>query len=61
MADPYDDFLAHEAMAEKWLERLPVCDICGEPIQDEYYYIVGGDRICEHCMESEFRFENEEL
>lgn len=59
MGDPYDDFLNHEAQAEEWLSRLPVCDICGEPIQDDYYYRLGGEIICEHCMESEFRVSND--
>lgn len=28
---------------EQEFERLcPVCDVCGEPIKDDYYYEVGG-------------------
>lgn len=59
MGDPYDEFLNHEAQAEEWLNRLPVCDYCGEPIQDDYYYRIGDECICEHCMESEFRVSND--
>lgn len=47
------------ADAERWireqdkaLERLPKCDYCGEPIQEEYYFDLCGDRVCERCVEN---------
>ena len=36
---------------DKQLERLPHCDYCGEPIQEEYYFDLCGDRVCEQCVE----------
>ena len=48
--DPDRDFLHHDAAQQRELERLPVCDECGEPIQDEYCYEVDGRLICDDCM-----------
>lgn len=58
--DAYSQWLEHEAQAERWLESLPVCSICGEPIQDEYYYELGDEKICESCM-NDFRVSNEAI
>ena len=40
--DPIADFLAHDAEQQSKLDRLPKCDICGEPILDEYFYNIDG-------------------
>ncbi|MBQ6765322.1 MAG: hypothetical protein IJP45_09105 [Paludibacteraceae bacterium] len=45
------DLDRHLSEEEAWLSRLPVCDVCGEPIQSEYMYEYNGDKICEDCME----------
>lgn len=55
--DNYDMWEAHEAEMEKALEDLYHCDYCGKPIQDEYYYEINGDIICEKCLERYFRKE----
>jgi formylmethanofuran dehydrogenase subunit E len=49
--DPLDDFNRRDAEYAEWLKTLPKCDICGEPIQDEYYYEINGDKICPECLE----------
>ena len=49
--DPLADFEAHDAEQEEALRRLPVCYDCGEHIQDEYYYCIGGKNICPSCLE----------
>ena len=51
MPDNYDLFAMHDAEQEKRLERLPVCEYCGEPIQQEkaIYY---NDQWC--CKEHEW-------
>ena len=38
--DPLRDFERYEAEQAEKTERLPVCEICGEHIQDEYGYCV---------------------
>ena len=32
------DFEEREAKQERWLASRPVCDLCGEPIQEDVYY-----------------------
>lgn len=46
-AADYDRYCAHQ---EKELERLPICDGCGERITDDYLYEIGGQLFCEECM-----------
>lgn len=55
--DNYSQWERHEAEQERWLAKLPVCDICDEPIQDDHYYLINGDNICPNCMETHFRKE----
>lgn len=50
--NPSADFLAHDIEQEKALAKLPHCDDCGEPIQDDEAYYYHGDVICEDCMSS---------
>lgn len=49
---------AKELAEEKYEERCPICDRCGERITGEFYYDVDGDIYCEECFEDyceEFR------
>lgn len=55
VVDNYDLWLAHEAEKEKALAELPCCEYCGNPIQDEHYYEIDGDIICEKCLNYHFR------
>ena len=53
--DPARDFAQwdmEQTMAEA---MLPVCDDCGEVINDDYYYEVEGDILCEECMKHRYR------
>lgn len=45
----------HEYRASRRLSRRPVCVLCGEPIQDDYCYVIGGDILCEDCLADEHR------
>lgn len=53
--DPIADFNRYEADQEEQLDKLPKCDICGEPIQDDYLYDIYGDIFCEECLNDKFR------
>lgn len=53
--DPLSDFDRYDRQQEELLNSLPVCDCCGEPIQDEYCYEINGDLICEDCLDMHFR------
>jgi len=55
--DNYDLFAAHDAEQERQLQQLPVCEHCGERIQDEYAYYIEDTWICEECLKDNFRRE----
>ena len=58
--DNYDLFLQHQARQDRQLEKLPVCDCCLEPIQDEHYYDLGGELFCKDCLDNEYRKDTED-
>ena len=33
--NPLHDFYVHDSEETEWLNSRPVCDECGEPIQDD--------------------------
>ena len=48
----YTDLHAeYEREQERRLERLPKCEVCGEPIVDEQFYNIEGTYICMVCIE----------
>lgn len=55
--DPVSDFLRHDEEQNRWLESLPECADCGEPIQDDHYYEYNGENICPRCNEDLHRKE----
>ena len=55
--DPAADFAAHDLQQQKELERLPKCCICGEPITDEYAYMIMNEWYHKDCFESEYERE----
>ena len=40
---------------ERWLQRLPKCSECGEPIQTEECYEINDELICPDCLEFNHR------
>lgn len=48
--DPVADFERHDRDQQQQLEQLPVCDECGERIQDDMYFDIDGEILCEDCM-----------
>ncbi len=53
--DPVADFERYDAEQQEKLDRLPVCDYCDEHIQDDYYYELDNECICEECLNEHFR------
>lgn len=53
--DPLADFDSYEWKCERKLHRRPKCDICGEYIQGDYLFDMGGELHCEECHEREYR------
>jgi hypothetical protein len=48
--DPVRDFARHDAEQEAWVDSLPKCEWCGEPIQDEEYYEIEGAYVHLDCL-----------
>lgn len=53
--NPLADFASWDAEQTEQLERLPVCADCGEPVQDDHYYLINDEVICPDCLESGYR------
>ena len=49
--DPVDEFLEHDNKQGEYLSKLPVCDECGEPIQEDWCYEINGKPVCSDCIE----------
>lgn len=58
--DPNENFLRYDREQQRRLARRPKCDICGEHIQDEYCYLIGGETVCPECLENDYRMEIED-
>lgn len=49
--DPYRDFTRWDNDREEWLINRPVCDGCGDHIQDDYGYRIGDELYCQNCID----------
>ena len=58
MIDNYGMWEQHDAEQEAWLDSLPKCEDCGDPIQDEFIFEVDGDTLCERCMNKRYKKPN---
>lgn len=58
--DNLDAYKAHEEKQNRSAERLPRCEICGEPIYDRYLFLINDETICPACLVREFRKETED-
>lgn len=52
--NPVADYDAYDDERSEELDRLPVCDNCENPIQEEKFFYYRGDKICRECMETHF-------
>lgn len=50
--DAYDLWEARDAEQSRWLERLPRCFHCGEPIQQEEAVCLNGAWLCDQCIKN---------
>lgn len=53
--NPISDAERYAAEQEEELEKLPKCECCGEPIQDDFYYEINDEVICESCLNGHCR------
>lgn len=52
--NPLRDFDRYDMAMARREARLPVCEKCGERINDDEFFDVHGDIYCEECMKEEF-------
>lgn len=53
--DPVADFNRLDRNQTAWLNSLPKCSICGDPIQQEEAFNKNGFWICHECYEDNQR------
>lgn len=49
--DPIQDFLNHDAEQQAYLDKLPKCANCKQPIQQETAVVIEGHFYCDTCIE----------
>ena len=52
--DPLRDFARYDAMMADREAKLPQCEDCGNPINDDIYFNVEGEFLCEKCMHERY-------
>lgn len=52
--DPVRDFDRYDAMTAQKEAQLPKCEKCGEPINDDIYFEIDGEILCEECMHDRY-------
>ena len=50
--DNYDQWEARDRDQTKWLNSLPVCQRCGDAIQQERAVCIDGFWYCDDCIEA---------
>lgn len=53
--NPLADFNAWDMEQTRQLARLPVCDYCRHEIQDDFYFEINEEIVCEECLTRHFR------
>ena len=48
--DPIADFDRYDAEQSEWLKKLPKCERCGEPIQQEDVVHIDDKYYCDGCL-----------
>ena len=58
--DNYDLFTSRESRQQKWLDSLPKCDHCYNPIQDEDLIDFDGFLLCQDCLRKHYTKKTED-
>ena len=53
--DAERDFARWDMEQARAEARLPVCDCCGEVINDDFYWEIDGEIFCEDCLNDRYR------
>lgn len=57
MIDNYAVWAAHEQDKERRLSRRPVCAYCDQHIQEEFFFEIDCEMVCEECLNLHFKRE----
>lgn len=57
--DPNVDFTRYDLEQTSAMSQLRVCDECGKAIQDDYYFDIKGEILCQDCVERLYRRYND--
>lgn len=52
--DPLADFDRYDAMQADYEAKLPQCEKCGKHIQDDIYFEINNEILCEDCLVDEY-------
>jgi formylmethanofuran dehydrogenase subunit E len=52
--DPVSDFYRYDALMADREAKLPHCEKCGEPIDDDIYFEIDNEILCEKCMHDRY-------
>lgn len=52
--DPLDDYDRYDRMMAAKEARLPICDKCHQRINEDRYFYIDGEILCEDCMHDEY-------
>lgn len=58
--NPILDYERYADEQQEALERCPICEICGEYIQDEHYYEINDEAVCQECLDNEYKRRTED-
>lgn len=53
--DPVYDHEMYQEEQEKHLRIRPLCDCCENHVQDDYYYEINDEVICQSCMDRYYK------
>ena len=48
--DPIADFGVYDRECQEWLDSLPVCVHCHQPIQETEYFSIEEENVCSECL-----------
>jgi hypothetical protein len=54
--NPVHDAEMYESGQDEKTENLPVCGMCGFPIQDETCYVIQGTFFCNQCVKESKKY-----
>lgn len=58
--DPLRDFDRYDAAMAAREARLPNCERCGKVINDDFYFEIDNEILCEKCMRDEYERSTED-